>query len=363
MAVRCLLLLLAIFLVSLAGTTAHGGETWSPVPALMVFGDSLVDIGNNDYITSFVKANFPPYGRDFKDHVATGRFSNGRLLYDIIGEKVGFSGSPPAYLSPQASGQNLLIGANFASAGSGYYDPTAFMLHVISLSQQLDYKEYTSKLAAVAGSSRAQSIVSNSLYIICAGANDVGLSYYINPLLFKTQIAGQFSDRLVGIFNNTVTQLYIMGARHVGVFSLPPLGCTPLAIMVSGLGRSGCVPRLNNDAQRFNSKLDAVVDSLSKRYSDLKIAVLDIYTPWHSLATSPGSQGFNEARRGCCVTKDGNGCKHKPCFLLVLLCNPLSIGTCPNAKKYVRWDSLHLSEAANRIIVDSIAEGINKLLV
>lgn len=67
----------------------------------------------------------------------------------------------------------------------------------------LDYfKEYTSKLAVVAGSSWAQSIVSNSLYIISAGSTDFGLNY-INPLLFKTETADQFSARLIGIFNNT----------------------------------------------------------------------------------------------------------------------------------------------------------------
>jgi hypothetical protein len=43
-------------------------------------------------------------------------------LYVIAAEKVGFNCSPPAYLSPQASGQNLLLGANFASAASGYYN-------------------------------------------------------------------------------------------------------------------------------------------------------------------------------------------------------------------------------------------------
>jgi hypothetical protein len=42
-------------------------------------------------------------------------------------DTLGFTTYPAAYLSPQASGQNLLIGANFASAGSGYYDHTALM--------------------------------------------------------------------------------------------------------------------------------------------------------------------------------------------------------------------------------------------
>jgi hypothetical protein len=82
-----------------------------------------------------------------------------------------------------------------------------------------------------------------------------------------------------------------MGARRIGVFSVPPLGCFPLAITVFGLGSSKCVPRLNKDALRFNQKLNAAVDLLSKQLNGLKISVLDIYTPLYIIATSPVSQG------------------------------------------------------------------------
>jgi hypothetical protein len=105
----------------------HGGGAQPLVPAVMTFGDSSVDVGNNDYLHTIIKANFPPYGRDFANHVATGRFCNGKLATDITADTLGFTTYPAAYLSPQASGQNLLIGANFASAGSGYYDHTALM--------------------------------------------------------------------------------------------------------------------------------------------------------------------------------------------------------------------------------------------
>ncbi|KAL6606626.1 hypothetical protein ACP70R_042279 [Stipagrostis hirtigluma subsp. patula] len=342
MQVRCLLVL-AVFL--LVGT--HGGNAQALVPAVITFGDSSVDVGNNDYLHTIIKANFPPYGRDFKNHVATGRFCNGKLATDITAETLGFTSYAPAYLSPQASGKNLLIGANFASAGSGYYDHTAIMYHAIPLSQQLQYfKEYQSKLAAVAGSSQAHSIITGALYIISAGASDFIQNYYINPFLFKTQTADQFSDRLVGIFSNTVSQLYGMGARRIGVTSLPPLGCLPAAITLFGHGSTGCVSRLNSDSQNFNRKMNATVDSLSRRYPDLKIAVFDIYTPLYDLATSPGSQGFTEARRGCC----GTGTVETT----VLLCNPKSIGTCPNATTYVFWDAVHPSEAANQVIADSL---------
>ena len=50
-----------------------------------VFGDSTVDPGNNNYIKTPFRSNFPPYGRDFSNQVPTGRFTNGRLATDYIG--------------------------------------------------------------------------------------------------------------------------------------------------------------------------------------------------------------------------------------------------------------------------------------
>ena len=55
------------------------------VPALFLFGDSASDAGNNNYLETLVKANFPPYGRDFINHEPTGRFCNGKLATDFTG--------------------------------------------------------------------------------------------------------------------------------------------------------------------------------------------------------------------------------------------------------------------------------------
>lgn len=63
-----------------------GGRSQPLVPGIITFGDSTVDVGNNDYIHTLFKADFPPYGRDFKNHRPTGRFCNGKLSTDITGE-------------------------------------------------------------------------------------------------------------------------------------------------------------------------------------------------------------------------------------------------------------------------------------
>lgn len=54
------------------------------VPCFYIFGDSLVDNGNNNGILSLARANYQPYGVDFPQG-ATGRFTNGRTFVDILG--------------------------------------------------------------------------------------------------------------------------------------------------------------------------------------------------------------------------------------------------------------------------------------
>jgi len=69
--------------VHVSALTLPKNET---VPAVIVFGDSIVDTGNNNYISTLVRCNFPPYGRDFAEgNHPSGRFSNGLVPSDIIG--------------------------------------------------------------------------------------------------------------------------------------------------------------------------------------------------------------------------------------------------------------------------------------
>ena len=55
------------------------------VPALFIFGESVVDVGNNNNLAAILKANFPPYGRDFVTRKPTRRFCNGKLATDFTG--------------------------------------------------------------------------------------------------------------------------------------------------------------------------------------------------------------------------------------------------------------------------------------
>lgn len=54
------------------------------VPCLFFMGDSLFDNGNNNFLLTMAKSNYPPYGIDYPDG-PTGRFSNGRNIADFLG--------------------------------------------------------------------------------------------------------------------------------------------------------------------------------------------------------------------------------------------------------------------------------------
>lgn len=60
------------------------GEKLLSIPMFIIFGDSTVDVGTNNYLDTLVKSDFQPYGRDCSQ-VGSGRFSNGLLVPDFIG--------------------------------------------------------------------------------------------------------------------------------------------------------------------------------------------------------------------------------------------------------------------------------------
>ncbi|KAF4398724.1 hypothetical protein G4B88_017150 [Cannabis sativa] len=338
---KIMMIMMILVLIMLENTYV---KTQRIVPAVFVFGDSIVDVGNNNNLPTLIKSNFPPYGRDFANHKSTGRFSNGKLAIDYLVDALNFESYPQAYLSTHGSSNELLIGANFASAASGYDDSTANLYFSISLSKQLQYfGEYQSRIVGMVGQANASSIFSGGLYIVSAGTSDLIQNYYISPILRATypNIHNYFNT-LLRNYEQFIENLHSMGARRVGVASLGPLGCLPGAITLFGVGNNNqCVDRLNYDAIYFNRRLNSTSQLLRNRLPDLNLLVLDIYQPLYNLINNPIENGFYETRKGCC----GLGIVETS-----ILCNSLSIGTCSNASDHIFWDAFHPSQAANHLL-------------
>ncbi|KAG5516817.1 hypothetical protein RHGRI_037530 [Rhododendron griersonianum] len=118
-----------LLLVQVCSITAKRLDaTKSPrFPAILIFGDSLLDTGNNNFIPTILKANHKPYGQDFPGKIPTGRFSNGKLVSDLLASALGIKDTVPPFLDPNLPQEELQTGVCFASAGSGYDDMTTVM--------------------------------------------------------------------------------------------------------------------------------------------------------------------------------------------------------------------------------------------
>lgn len=72
----------ALVILVVGGIFVHEIEA---IPrTFLVFGDSLVDNGNNNYLLTTARADSPPYGIDYPTRRPTGRFSNGFNIPDLI---------------------------------------------------------------------------------------------------------------------------------------------------------------------------------------------------------------------------------------------------------------------------------------
>jgi hypothetical protein len=78
-----------IFLVTFFIFIAFNLSEAQKVPAMFVFGDSLVDVGNNNHLhLSLAKADIPHYGLDFPTNKPNGRFTNGMNAADFLGKLI-----------------------------------------------------------------------------------------------------------------------------------------------------------------------------------------------------------------------------------------------------------------------------------
>ncbi|XP_020590846.1 GDSL esterase/lipase EXL3-like [Phalaenopsis equestris] len=325
-----------------------------PVPAVILFGDSILDSGNNNNIKTLLKCNFPPYGKDFVGHIPTGRFSNGKIPGDIIASSLGVKELVPAYLSPKLGDEELLTGVSFASGSTGYDPITSIVASVISMEDQLKlFEEYKEKVEAIAGKARAEIIISESLFIVCAGTNDFINTYF--PTLFRKlhYDVPSYVNFLVAKASDFVQKLYKMGARRIGFIGLPPIGCLPSQISFAGYTARECVEAHNQAALLYNSKISAEIKSLATNFRDKKLVYINIYTILFDIIQRPSLYGFEVSDKGCC----GTGA-----FEVGILCNNKS-HVCSDDTKYIFWDSFHPTEKAYMAIVDRMLQEYIKYLI
>ncbi|CAI9301906.1 unnamed protein product [Lactuca saligna] len=319
------------------------------VRPFFVFGDSLVDNGNNNYLITTAKANKPPYGIDSPTRQPTGRFSNGLNIPDVISEYIGSEPTLP-YLSPELKGEKLLVGANFASAGVGILNDTGFQfVNILRMPLQLEYfKEYQQRLSYKIGEKRAKELVNQALVLISLGGNDFVNNYFLYPFSVRSQEASlpDYVRYLISEYRKILVKLYELGARRVIVMGSGPLGCAP-AERAQHSVTGDCATNLQAASSLFEPQLTEMINDLNTEYHGNVFIAANTRLMHHDMISDPQAYGFVTSKTACCGIGPFNG---------LFTCSPLA-NLCPNRDEYVFWDAYHPTERASRLIVQQIMNG------
>ncbi|OVA10261.1 Lipase [Macleaya cordata] len=314
------------------------------VPAMFIFGDSLIDNGNNNYIPSIARANYFPYGIDFG--YPTGRFCNGLTVVDYGAKILGLPLIPP-YLSPMAKGSNILNGLNYASAAAGILDDTGGNYAArVSMNAQILMFEKTLRLQMPSMFKSQEDLndhISKSIFYITMGSNDY-INNYLMPNLYPsshTFTPEAFADHLISTFSTQLSNLYNLGARKMVLVAVPPLGCIPSQLsMVSG--DHGCIDSINNLVSLFNSRVLPLTKELTDTLPGATFVFHDVYSVVFDMVKNPSKYGLKVVNHACC----GNGR-----YGGTLTCLPLQ-QPCLDRDKYLFWDAFHPTQAVNDMVAN-----------
>ncbi|POO00261.1 Lipase [Trema orientale] len=313
---------------------------------MFVFGSSLVDNGNNNFIkNSLAKANYLPYGLDFPLG-PSGRFTNGKNVIDLLGEKLQLPSFLPAFADPSTKGRRIVHGVSFASGASGILDDTGSIAgNVTSLSEQIRNMEEVTlpELEAQLGCKSTQ-VLGDYLFVVGSGSNDYSFNYFLRGLNRNLTLQA-FTSNLTASLSHNIKQLYSLGARKFVLLSINPIGCSPMVRTMVQPTQNRCVQGLNLAAQLFNSYLKSLVDNIKPELPGSTLVYVNTYKIIRDIIRNPSSKGFKEAGNPCCevasLSEGGNG----------VLCKRGG-QVCANRSSHVFFDGLHPTEAVNVQIVN-----------
>ncbi|KAK4391171.1 GDSL esterase/lipase [Sesamum angolense] len=308
---------------------------------MFVFGSSLVDNGNNNFLpNSIAKVDYFPYGIDFPLG-PSGRFTNGRNVIDILGQRLNLPTYIPPFSDPSTKGSKIVNGVNFASGGSGILDNTGALAgNVISLNQQIrNFEEVTLPELGMQLGERSTGILSQFLFVVGSGGNDYSLNYFLGNNNVSVEA---FTANLTTTLSNQLKRMYGLGARKFVLMAINPNGCSPMATASIPTSNS-CVQSLNRAAHMFNAQLKDLVVAIRPQMPGSNLVFVNSYKIIRDIIRFPISRGFRNVSNSCCeVTKRSEGGTG-------ILCK--RGGTvCANRSEYVFFDGLHPTEAVNVVI-------------
>jgi phospholipase/lecithinase/hemolysin len=251
-----------------------------PYSGLVVFGDSLSDIGN------LADATFGLYPGP---HYFDDRFSNGPVFVEAMAAGLGLPIAPST-----AGGGNFAYGGA-RTTGTGGLDG----LFIRDIEEQVD--EFLSTRTADA----------DALFVVLAGSNDL--------------VAGQTNvAEPVNELGNQIQRLVGAGARNFLVGNLPQLGYTPRYN-----GDPTLLAQMNLRSHDFNTALGTMLDGLGATHPALSVLRLDVAALFSNALNDPGAFGLVNVTLSAAPGLTPGASSYDT--------NQIA----PNANEYLFWDDLH----------------------
>ena len=325
----------AVILLTLPLSAAREGQN----SAFYVFGDSLVDIGN-DFIASRQLGFDPAVPPSISPHRTyfEGRFSNGPVEVEYLWQmlehrKPGKKKALVPYLSnPCENNDEIGSAVDFGFGGSGTglssLTPGGFAVPGV-----------LGQIALFACALQGQAPPDDALYAIWSGANDY-FNYLspapLDPILTPTQVVANIVQGIQG--------LYGLGARRIVVLNQADLGKIPLVL---GTPASALLSALS---QQHNAALGVALTQLSAlpglELVPVNVNVALSHVPASANATIPALDalfpppGLGEVPMSRCLLLNPAACRNVPTFHVNL--------------QYVFWDVQHPTTEVHRLIAEQI---------
>ena len=320
----CRRMFLALFAVSMVTAAQAAPPNYA---ALVVFGDSLSDTGNDlaattNKLVPAIPPSVSPYATYWQ-----GRFSNGPVAVEYMWQLI--TRKSTAEVTPFLVGgidKRAAVNFAFGGAGAGLQNLTPNNFYVPGLLGQVGlYK------TALAGRKPAPA----TLYVVWSGANDYLQNVTDQPSVVVENIV------------QSIRLLYATGARDFLVPNLPDMGGTPF---VKAQGASAQFTLLT---KAHNALLATALNTLSS-LPGMKISRLDVFALGETLVNSGAVNADVPALAVVspdptvvdCLFRDPTTCKNVP------LNTPIP--------PFLYWDVLHPTPQVHGIIGSAMYAALQK---
>jgi phospholipase/lecithinase/hemolysin len=262
----------------------------APFNNLVVFGDSLSDIGNISQAT---------FGTTPGQYYSNGRFSNGPVYAELFAAGLGL----PTLTRSTAGGNDFAYGGA-QTTGTGGFEG----LFIRDVDEQVT--QFLSSRTASA----------NVLFLILTGANDLN--------------GGQTNvNAPVSSLSTSINRLVTAGARQFLVLNLPPLGDTP-----QHNGSASTRDQYDARSQQFNTALANMLDGVRSANPSVTISELDVFSFFNRVLADPQLFGFVNVTSSAAPGLQPGATSY----------NTSQIAA--NANQYLFWDDLHPTAAAHAVL-------------